>query len=132
MCQIYRGNVENETHFSAECPLYLTIRSKYLGSNVETRIVEILQSEEKENAYNLANYLTKATELREYMLKMREYFIWSRFVRVPLGWEWGNDFHRFLTGVYIYIYIYIYFMLCWDLDRKWNYLLYNENVIFLC
>ena len=64
ICLICRGSVEN-----------LKLRSQYLGNNVESKIAEIIQPDDKETAYNLANYLTKATELREYMLKMREYFI---------------------------------------------------------
>ena len=75
ICQICRENVENETHFLAECPLYTTLRSKYLGNNVDIRVSEVLQPDDKENAYNLANFLTKALELREIMLRMREYFI---------------------------------------------------------
>ena len=75
ICQICRENVENETHFLAECPLYITLRSKYLGNNVDIRIPQVLQPDDKENAYNLANFLTKALELREVMLRMRDYFI---------------------------------------------------------
>ena len=74
ICQICRGNVETESHFLAECPLYSKLRLKYLGTNVEPNIINIIQPKDKTMSYNLANYLTKATELRKYMLKMRAYF----------------------------------------------------------
>ena len=64
ICQICRGNVETESHFLAECPLYSKLRLKYLGTNVEPNIINIIQPNDKTMSYNLANYLTKATDLR--------------------------------------------------------------------
>ena len=73
-CKICLGNVETETHFLAECPLYHKLRTKYFGNDVRNKINDILKCRNKAGSFNLANYLTKAYEWKEYMLRMRSYF----------------------------------------------------------
>ena len=70
MCQICRGNTETETHFLNECPLYTRLRVKYLGANASTNWNNIVQCKDKTVAYNFANFLTKAFELRDKMLRI--------------------------------------------------------------
>ena len=74
MCQMCRYDAETETHFLSECPLYVTLRLKYLGVNASTDWNNIVQCVDKEVAYNLANFLTKAFEVRTQMLRVRAYF----------------------------------------------------------
>ena len=73
-CQICRLEIESETHFLVKCPLYRPLRLKYFGPNVHAEIAEIMKCESKLMAFNLANFLTKAYNLRDHCLKMRSYF----------------------------------------------------------
>ena len=74
ICQLCRGNTETETHFLTECPLYTRLRIKYLGYNVDANLNNIVQCKNKTMAFNLANFLTKAFELRKRMLEIQAYF----------------------------------------------------------
>ena len=74
ICQLCRGNVETESHFLQECPLYTNLRTKYFGNTEGTNWVHILQCKDKVTAFNLANFLTKALDLRKRMLDLHDYF----------------------------------------------------------
>ena len=79
-CQVCRLEIESETHMLVKCPLYRNLRLKYFGPNVQADIAEIMKCETKLMAFNLANFLTKAYNLRDHCLRMRSYFNW--FARV--------------------------------------------------
>ena len=72
ICQLCSQDIETELHFIQKCPLYSTLRTKYLGTTENWH--HILQCTEKSTAYNFANFLTKAFDLRTRMLDLRAYF----------------------------------------------------------
>ena len=74
VCQLCRGNIETELHFLTECPLYTSLRLKYLGNNANFGWIDSIKCGDKGTAFNFANFLTKALELRSRMLDLYEYF----------------------------------------------------------
>ena len=74
ICQVCRGCVETETHFLTKCPLYTKLRLNYLGNNVNLTWIETIQCKDKTTAFNQANFLTKAFDLRQRMLDLHAYF----------------------------------------------------------
>ena len=70
ICQLCKGNVETEIHFLQECPLYANLRTKYLGNIEGNNWTNILQCKDKITAFNLANFLTKAFDLRKQLLDL--------------------------------------------------------------
>ena len=75
ICQVCKCSVETEMHFLQECPLYTQLREKYFGKSELRNWTYILQCKEKETAINLANFLTKAFNLRKRMLSLHAYFL---------------------------------------------------------
>ena len=70
ICRICRQDVETEEHFLRFCPTYSYIRTRYFGrthSFLEWR--EILKCTNKQISYNLANYITKSSAIRENILR---------------------------------------------------------------
>ena len=70
ICQLCKGNVETEIHFLQECPLYANLRTKYLGNIEGNNWTNILQCKDKIMAFNLANFLTKAFDIRKQLLDL--------------------------------------------------------------
>ena len=73
-CQVCMGDVESEVHFLAGCPPYQKLRLKYFGQNIQDNTADIMKCSTKVASFNLANYLSKAYDIREHCLKMRSYF----------------------------------------------------------
>ena len=73
-CKICMNGVECETHFISDCPVYRRLRLKHFGPNVRAKLIDIMKCDDKTASFNLANFLTKAYNLREYCLRMRSYF----------------------------------------------------------
>lgn len=74
ICQLCKISAESEIHLLAECPLYQSLRTKFLGPNVTINVIQIMQCNDKGQAFNLVNFLNKSFERRTYMLRMRNYF----------------------------------------------------------
>ena len=74
ICKLCRGSIETEIHFLTECPLYNSLRLKYLGNNSNLGWIDDIKCVDKEKAFNFANFLTKAFDLRNRMLVLHEYF----------------------------------------------------------
>ena len=74
ICQLCKENIETELHFLQECPLYRKLRTKYFGRAEITNGIHMLQCNDKLTAFNVANYLTKAFDLRKRMLDLHAYF----------------------------------------------------------
>ena len=73
ICKLCREKTETETHFLTECPLYTKLRTRYIANCRDTS-GNILQCKDKTMAYNLANFLIKAFDLRKRMLELHAYF----------------------------------------------------------
>lgn len=69
ICRICRQDVETEEHFLRFCPKYSYIRTRYFGRTHSFREWrEILKCNNKQISYNLANYITKSSAIRENIL----------------------------------------------------------------
>ena len=69
ICKICQGEVGTEEHFLRFCPILNELRSRYFGRiSSFAEWVRILKCDEKESAYNLANFLKKGFEIRTKLL----------------------------------------------------------------
>ena len=64
-CKVCKTEIEDERHFLFACPLYVELRSRYLNSNQETDIINLLKCPDKGVAFRIGNFIMKAMKLRK-------------------------------------------------------------------
>ena len=69
ICQICNSDIETEMHFLAICPLFGPLRKHYLDVNHDNDFINLLKCSNKADAFKIGNFITKATKLRENVLK---------------------------------------------------------------
>ena len=74
-CQVCMNDVESEVHFLANCPPYQKLRLKYFGINIQGNITDIMKCSTRVASFNLANYLSKAYDIKGHCLKIMTYFV---------------------------------------------------------
>ena len=59
ICQLCKCDVETETHFLQECPVYANLRTKYLGNIEGNDWTSILKCKDKVTAFNSSKFLNQ-------------------------------------------------------------------------
>ena len=68
-CNICKRSIEDEIHFLNNCCRYEGTRSHYFGGVAGVyNWLKIVKCKDKQTAFNLGNYLTKAFKLRKKLL----------------------------------------------------------------
>ena len=69
ICRICNSSIESEMHFLAICPLYESLRNRYFERKHENDLINLLKCKNKTDAFNIGNFIIKATKLRETTLR---------------------------------------------------------------
>ena len=72
ICRICNSSIESEMHFLAICPLYESLRNRYFERKHENDLINLLKCKNKTDAFNIGNFIIKATKLRENTLRAPE------------------------------------------------------------
>ena len=66
LCRVCNKSIEDEIHFLNNCEKYSTLRAHYFGGRSGSYDwIKLLKCKEKDTAFKLCNYLTKAFKLRK-------------------------------------------------------------------
>ena len=68
MCKLCLNGVETELHFLQICPYYDNLRTRYFANPTDVDWVAILQYEDCNTLFNIANFIEKALKLRDRLL----------------------------------------------------------------
>ena len=72
ICDVCKIEIETECHFLTSCPLYGSLRDKYLKNIHVDGIINALSCKDKDTAFKIGNFTTKALKIRENTLNPPE------------------------------------------------------------
>ena len=72
ICDVCKIEIETEIHFLTSCPLYGSLRDKYLKNIHVDGIINALSCKDKDTAFKIGNFITKALKIRENTLNPPE------------------------------------------------------------